>query len=288
MHLFVFNYLMLFIFFSRSLRDTDVFSKSDPVCIVMHRPFGANKWVEYKRTECISNTLNPDFATKILYFYSFEVQQHLKFCIYDIDSKNPNLDNHDFLGELEITLGQLVSGRVVEKPLIDKGCTYVSCGKIVITTEELSSCKEELYIEFVGKDFETTKWFGSTNAFLEFYKTNEDSTTTLVHRTEKAKKTSHPVWKPFNVPLRSFCSGDYDRNIKVVVKDFSSSGAHKIFGVFYTTVRKLSDSSADNIYSVVDETKQVSLFLIKKLSCNNDFMPYWSRWIRIPHIQPWM
>ncbi|KAL7640170.1 UNVERIFIED_CONTAM: hypothetical protein RMT77_009584 [Armadillidium vulgare] len=239
----------------RSLRDTDVFSKSDPVCIIMHRPFGANKWAEYKRTECISNTLNPDFATKILITYNFEVQQHLKFCVYDIDSKNPNLDNHDFLGEFETTLGQLVSSRVLERPLIDKNCSYISCGNIRIITEELSSCREELILQLNGREFENKKWFGSISPFLEFSKANEDGTFTLVHRTEQARKTSTPVWKEFSVPLRSFCSGDYDRNLKVNAKDFVSSGNHKLFGTFHTTVRKLSEGG-ENTYHVINEEKQ--------------------------------
>lgn len=239
----------------RSLRDTDVFSKSDPVCIVMYRPFGANKWVEYKRTECISNTLNPEFANKIPITYNFEVQQHLKFCIYDIDSRNPNLDNHDFLGEFETTLGQLVSCRTLEKPLIDKNCSYISCGNIIITSEELSSCREELILQFNGKEFENKKWFGSISPFMEFYKSNEDGSFTLIHRTEQARKTNAPVWKEFSVPLRSFCSGDYDRNLKISVKDFVSSGNHKPFGNFYTTVRKLSGGE-DNTYWVINEDKK--------------------------------
>ncbi|KAB7504234.1 Copine-8 [Armadillidium nasatum] len=243
----------------RSLRDTDVFSKSDPVCIIMHRPFGANKWAEYKRTECISNTLNPDFATKIMITYNFEVQQHLKFCVYDIDSKNPNLDNHDFLGEFETTLGQLVSSRVLERPLTDKNCSYISCGNIRIITEELSSCREELILQLNGREFENKKWFGSISPFLEFSKANEDGTFTLVHRTEQARKTSTPVWKEFSVPLRSFCSGDYDRNLKVNAKDFVSSGNHKLFGTFHTTVRKLSEGE-NNTYHVINEEKQASIF----------------------------
>lgn len=228
------------------------------MCIVMYRPFGANKWAEYKRTECISNTLNPDFATKILITYNFEVQQHLKFCIYDIDSNNPNLNSHDFLGEFETTLGQLVATRTLEKPLTDKNCSFISCGKIILATEELSSCKEELCLQLNGIEFENKKWFGSINPFIEFSKANEDGSFTLVHRTEPARKTCSPVWKEFSIPLRSFCSGDYDRNIRVSVKDHISSGDHKLFGNFYTTVRKLTEDK-NATYLVINEEKQESI-----------------------------
>jgi hypothetical protein len=49
---------------SRNLRDMDVFSKSDPMCVVYVKPFGSDNFVEFKRTECIQNCLNPDFTVK--------------------------------------------------------------------------------------------------------------------------------------------------------------------------------------------------------------------------------
>ncbi|XP_066942363.1 copine-8-like isoform X1 [Macrobrachium rosenbergii] len=248
----------------RNLRDTDVFSKSDPICVLLYQPFGSAQWTELKRTECIDNTLNPDFATKIPVTYHFEEQQHLKFLIYDIDSDSPNLAHHDFIGEYECTLAQLVSARTVHKPLVNKEYSGDN-GSILLVTEELSSCKEELVVQFVGKKLENRSWFSSLNPFLEFYKANEDGTFTLVHRTETARSTEAPVWKEFSVQLRTFCSGDYERNIKVNCRDFKSSGNHKLIGVFHTTVSKLMEGpGATNNYWVINEEKQGSESL---LSC---------------------
>ena len=42
----------------------DVFSKSDPMCVVYVKPFGSDSFVEFKRTECVENCLNPDFTVK--------------------------------------------------------------------------------------------------------------------------------------------------------------------------------------------------------------------------------
>ncbi|KAG0723359.1 Copine-8 [Chionoecetes opilio] len=189
----------------QNLRDTDVFSKSDPICVVFHQPFGSKEWTEFKRTECIDNTLNPDFATKITITYHFEEQQHLRFKLYDVDSNSPSLHNHDYLGEFECTLAQLVSSQTVNKPLVNPNYSG-NVGSIIITTEELSSCKEELIVQFVGRSLEKRGWFCSTiSPFLEFYKANEDGTFTLVHRTEQVRSTTDPVWKEFSIPLRTFC-----------------------------------------------------------------------------------
>lgn len=245
----------------RNLRDTDVFSKSDPMCVVFYQPFGSKEWTEYKRTECIDNTLNPDFATKISITYHFEEQQRLKFKLFDVDSNSPSLDRHDYLGEFECTLAQLVSSRTVHQRLEDSNLPGDN-GYIILTTEELSSCKEELIVQFVGRKLENRSWFCSISPFLEFYKANEDGTFTLVHRTEQAYKTDSPVWKEFAVPLRTFCSGDYDRNIKVVCNNFKSNGSHKHIGTFYTTVRKIIEGpGAGNTHWLINDERKVCMII---------------------------
>ncbi|XP_064085160.1 copine-8-like isoform X2 [Macrobrachium nipponense] len=240
----------------RNLLDTDVFSKSDPICVLLHQPFGTTEWTELKRTECIKNSLNPDFATKIPLTYRFEEQQRLKFQVFDVDFDSPDLADHDFIGDFECTLALLVSSQKLEKPLVNKD--YSNAGSIILITEELSSCKEELSIQFVAKGLENNSWFSSLNPFLEFYKANEDGTFTLVHRTEKVANTEHPVWKEFNVKTRSFCNGDYDRNLMVKCMNYKSGGNHKLIGVFYTTVNKLKQGpdSANNYWVINEEKKK--------------------------------
>ena len=54
-------------------------SRSDPMCVVYHKSFGSNKWSELLRTEVIWDTLDPDFATKVL-----KVDEILKILIFDL------------------------------------------------------------------------------------------------------------------------------------------------------------------------------------------------------------
>jgi len=53
------------------------------------------------------NCLNPKFSKSFVVDYYFEMVQKLRFEIYDIDSENCSLQDADFLGELECTLGQV-------------------------------------------------------------------------------------------------------------------------------------------------------------------------------------
>lgn len=57
-------YCCVFIF-SRNLLDFDIFSSTDPLCVVYMKTIEDLEWSEVGRTECIDNTLNPIFVTKV-------------------------------------------------------------------------------------------------------------------------------------------------------------------------------------------------------------------------------
>jgi len=84
------------------------------MCVTYIQPFGESRWTEFHRTEVVSNTHEPEFASKVQMCYRFEERQPLKFEIYDVDSSSPNLEEHDFLGVAICTLGQIVSSGKVE------------------------------------------------------------------------------------------------------------------------------------------------------------------------------
>lgn len=63
------------------------------------------------------NCLNPKFSKTFVIDYYFEMVQKLRFEIYDIDSDDCSVQDADFLGELECTLGQVgrLSGQILNK-----------------------------------------------------------------------------------------------------------------------------------------------------------------------------
>ena len=256
----------------RNLCDYDVLSKSDPMCVVFYKPFGAptndSSWQELLRTECIQNNLNPDFTTKIQMTYYFEQQQHLKFDMYDVDSTSIRLSDHDFIGGVQCTLGQIVSagggagaeGQGLKLQLSNPDRRGAKCGEIIIISEELSMCKDELEIQFVGKKLDKKDWFGSSDPFLQISRANErPGDFTVVHRTEHINNNVNPVWKKFVIPLRSLCNGDLDRNLKIECFDYNNSGNHSYIGEFFVTARQLMEGpgSANN-YSCINAKKKVS------------------------------
>merc|ERR1719450_395963 len=232
------------------------------------KPFGApansNTWQELMRTESIQNSLNPDFAKKVQINYCFEQQQHLKFDIYDVDSHSNKLADHDFIGSVQTTLGQIVSagggagsqGQGLKLKLSNPERSNV--GDVIIQSEELSECKDDLEIQFVGKKLDKKDWFGSSDPFLQISRANErPGDFTLVHRTEHINNNINPTWKKFTIPLRTLCNGDLDRNLKIECFDYNNSGNHSFIGEFYVTANQLMKGpNSENHHPCINPKKK--------------------------------
>uniref|UniRef100_G1RIM0 Copine-5 n=1 Tax=Nomascus leucogenys TaxID=61853 RepID=G1RIM0_NOMLE len=248
----------------RNLLDKDMFSKSDPLCVMYTQGMENKQWREFGRTEVIDNTLNPDFVRKFIVDYFFEEKQNLRFDLYDVDSKSPDLSKHDFLGQAFCTLGEIVGspGSRLEKPLTigafslnsrtgkpmpavsNGGVPGKKCGTIILSAEELSNCRDVATMQFCANKLDKKDFFGKSDPFLVFYRSNEDGTFTICHKTEVMKNTLNPVWQTFSIPVRALCNGDYDR--------------HDFIGEFTTSYRELARGQSQfNIYEVVNPKKKM-------------------------------
>ncbi|XP_031728182.1 copine-3-like isoform X2 [Anarrhichthys ocellatus] len=223
-----------------NLLDMDAFSKSDPLC-VLHMNSSGPHWCEIGRTENIQNCLNPKFSKTFVIDYYFEMVQKLKFEVYDIDSENGSLQDADFLGELECTLGQVVSSRKLTRPLVMKNKTPAGKGTISICAEERTD-NRVVEFEAAGRKLDKKDFFGKSDPFLEFYKQAETGWQ-LAHRTEVVKNNLNPIWRPFRIPLQSLCGGDVEKSIKVECYDYNNSGSHDFIGSFETTLSQIQQAS---------------------------------------------
>ncbi|XP_077983033.1 copine-8-like [Glandiceps talaboti] len=241
----------------RNLLDKDVLSKSDPMCVLYTTQLGSTNFAEFERTEHIKDTLNPDFVRKFVIDYYFEELQKLKFDIYDVDSPRSALSSHDFLGRLECNLGEILGApnQRLERPL--KGPSRNS-GKIIVSAEEVSDCKDVFTMQFKGTRLDKMDFFGKSDPFLVFYRCNEDMTYTICHKTEVIMKTLNPIWKSFKLSARALCNGDLDRTIKVECYDWNSSGSsHDYIGEFQTNARELAKGPGySNHYELINPKKK--------------------------------
>ncbi|XP_067929315.1 copine-8-like isoform X2 [Watersipora subatra] len=222
----------------RNLRNKDITSKSDPICVLYMCEFGNNNYFEVGRTEKIKDTLNPDFVKKFILEYRFEEQQKLRFLIVDSDEAG-DLSAAEFLGQLECSLGEVVASGATTRSLKAKGCTH-DCGSILVRCEEVIACNDVLNIKLRGTKLDKKDTFGKSDPFLVFSKVNEDQSYTAVHKTEVIKNTLDPVWREISVSVSALCNGDVNRSLKVQCFDWDSDGSHDLIGEFLTNVAELS------------------------------------------------
>uniref|UniRef100_A0A4W4ER66 C2 domain-containing protein n=1 Tax=Electrophorus electricus TaxID=8005 RepID=A0A4W4ER66_ELEEL len=233
------------------------------LCVLYTQGVETKQWREFGRTEVIDNTLNPDFVRKFILDYFFEEKQNLRFDLYDVDSKSPDLSKHDFLGQMFCTLGEIVGSPAsrLEKPLGFPPQIWIpgkKCGTIILTAEELGNCRDSATMQFCANKLDKKDFFGKSDPFMVFYRSNEDGTFTICHKTEVVKNTLNPVWQAFPIPVRALCNGDYDRTIKVEVYDWDRDGSHDFIGEFTTSYRELARGQSQfNVYEVVNLKKKM-------------------------------
>uniref|UniRef100_A0AAY5EBG9 C2 domain-containing protein n=1 Tax=Electrophorus electricus TaxID=8005 RepID=A0AAY5EBG9_ELEEL len=190
---------------------------------------GTKEWREFGRTEVIENTLNPDFVRKFVLDYFFEEKQNLRFDVYNVDSRSSNISKHSFLGQTFCTLGEII----------------VSTAFLIFSGSDLTT------MQLCANKLDKKDFFGKSDPFLVFYRSNEDGTFTICHKTEVIKNTLNPVWQSFTIPVRALCNGDYDRTVKVDVYDWDRDGSHDFIGEFTTSYRELSRGQSQfNVYEV--------------------------------------
>ncbi|KPP63807.1 hypothetical protein Z043_117902 [Scleropages formosus] len=223
-----------------NLLDMDIGSKSDPLCVLLMNSSGS-QWFEVARTERVQNCLSPKFAKKFVVDYYFELVQKLMFRIYDIDNKTVDLSDDDFLGELECTLGQIVSSQKLTRPLVLKNKKPAGKGTITISAEEIKD-NRVVNFEVEARKLDNKDFFGKSDPYLEFYKQTETAWQ-LAHRTEVVKNNLNPTWRPFQIPLQSLCGGDMDKPIKVECYDYDNDGSHDLIGIFETNMTRLLQAS---------------------------------------------
>uniref|UniRef100_A0A8C7YG52 Copine family member IX n=1 Tax=Oryzias sinensis TaxID=183150 RepID=A0A8C7YG52_9TELE len=222
-----------------------------PLLVVLYlQAVGTKEWREFGRTEVIDNTRNPDFVRKFVLDFFFEEKQNLRFDV------NTLLSHHfkDFLGQTFCTLGEIIgsTGGRLERTL-SKNCIRT----ITILKSACLPLQDIATMQLCANKLDKKDFFGKSDPFLVFYRSNEDGTFTICHKTEVIKNTLNPVWQPFTIPVRALCNGDYDRTVKVDVYDWDRDGRHDFIGEFTTSYRELSRGQNQfNVYEVLNPKKK--------------------------------
>lgn len=217
-----------------NLSDCDIITKSDPQVIVYGFDVTGKKY-EVGRTEVIQDNLNPKFVKKVIMQYNFEQIQRLRFEVHDIDPVGGN----DFLGALNTTLADIISARssAFKQPLV--GGPRKKSGYLIVTAEELTACKQVVTFNLHASNLPSyCCGIFNPSAKVHVYKSSEDGSSTIVHRSKTARKTSNPDFEVFRLKLVTLCNGDLDRTIKFELIDQRFKREESL-GSFETTINSL-------------------------------------------------
>ena len=131
--------LLRLTFACKRLPNMDTFTRTDGMAVLYERRGrgGCALWQQIGMTEVIMDTLDPEWVQCFDVPYKFEEKQVFKVVVYDIDDFKQlhNLAIHDFVGEVEFTLHEVVTAKdqILVRPISAQKRDAV----IEITGEEL-------------------------------------------------------------------------------------------------------------------------------------------------------
>lgn len=266
---------------ANNLMDLDVFSKSDPICLIYEKTSGRKattteeitvptwkdkQWTERGRTEVVMNNLNPQFTKTFLLPYFFEETQLLRFEIYDADSPTvgQDLSSHDFLGRFECVLAQIVSYSTLKAHLGKTGQIgaqwrnkdkNTKTGSITIYAEEDEKA-EKIQFDVCGEGLDKKDFFGKSDPYLNFKRKFDDGSTHLIHRTEVKPKTLDPRWATVQINTQTLCAKDGDRPIIIECYDHDKWKKDDLIGTAQTTLNELLRGSSDAVEILLTNEKK--------------------------------
>ncbi|KAM3138198.1 hypothetical protein pb186bvf_009661 [Paramecium bursaria] len=242
----------------RDLLDLHTKKVSDPYVVML--VYFPPSWQEYGRTQKIDNNIDPNFTKSITIQYNFQIQQHLRFQVYDyIDEKRSNL-----VGKVETTLSEIVGEKDQQKTLTLYDDTNLKGGAILIRADYVNSCPDKVTIQLRGKNISTNLPNGA-NAFLRFYRLIKDNLNpVLVYETETIINNNNPEWKSIVLRAQTLCNGQYFMPIKIELWEFNLNGRHLLLGETAVTLDQLKNRVTEkNLINKFDLTKFVGTLFIQ-------------------------
>ncbi|CAK94291.1 unnamed protein product (macronuclear) [Paramecium tetraurelia] len=210
----------------RGLANMDLFSKSDPFVILQIQQ--NHNWFDFGKTEIINDNLNPNFTKTFIIDYFFECQQPLKFIVNDDDGDG----KFDFIGSAETTLG-CIAGSRDQMLIVDLKRGSKTTGSLIIKAEQVRSLNKKLSMQIIGDQFPNRScipWL-SLCPFFRIYRQSQDANQNLlIYQSEHVKFCLDPKWRRLDITLQKLCNGNLDKQLKLEVWDYFTTGNPDLIG----------------------------------------------------------
>jgi Copine/C2 domain len=226
---------------------------SDPFAVVTHLGTAGEPPKCLGRTEEASNNLSPDWQYVFRFSYDFGCPTKLCVTIFDhIRNDYKNMGSAIFdVGEV---LGQ--PGASEAKRLKQGG--------VIIAHIRKGTSSGELRLKIKGHHLTNVEGFmKKSDPFFELHKRAEDEdgfiTWEKIYSSKVIKDTLNPCWPELVMDLATFCGGDLNLQVKLIVFDHEKKGNHDSMGETTVTVNRLFDACTDG----KDDSSQALVLKLK-------------------------
>ncbi|XP_074325136.1 protein BONZAI 1-like isoform X2 [Apium graveolens] len=224
-----------------NLRDLGALSESNPVAVINVK--GSDGTLqELGRTEVVPKSQNPQWTTKHIISYYFEVVQTLVFHLYNVDEqfqdlevKMLKLDELQLLGEATCVLSEIIT-KSSRSLTIDLMCIEDSIrtnhrgksGHLTICAEECANSKITTELVLRCLDLECEDLFGRTDPFVVISKCLDNGAPLPICKTEVLNNDLTPVWEPVFLNIQQV--GSKETSLLIECFNYNSNGRHDLIG----------------------------------------------------------
>jgi hypothetical protein len=214
---------------AKNVVKLDVASSSDPICVAYMRESG--EFHEFGRTEVVPNNPNPSWVQSFLVTYRFEIEQRLKFIVYDCDGRDHDLMKHKVVGSVEVDVRTLVAshGKEWRADLVLEGSPEKR-GKLCMVVERAQVSSKVLMGQLRSDNLRKVHTFSRNCPFFMITRPSEGGGDLPVYRSEIVPRCLGCTWRDFDILGASVANGDNALPLKVSVYDGKSKREPTLIG----------------------------------------------------------
>ena len=251
------------------LKDMDVITVSDPICVLFIQDQG--QWKEFSRTEVIWNNLNPEWVTFFTIMYVFEIRQPICFRVYDVDSADADLNKQNLIGEAITELSQIIAntgGLTMELKVT--GRTDFR-GTITVTPEQVENCASVVQGRINALRLKKLHLIWGNDPFFIISKAAEAGRYLPIYQSEVNKKLRY---KRFSIPYQVLCNVDPDRPIRISFHDYRAHKNALLIGYHDTTFARLSEQLGQVLQLTNERNENCGQFRFEELNLQQHYNFY--------------
>ena len=198
-------------------------------------------------------------------YYIFEMNQPIRFEIYDCDSEKSSLKNHDFIGYCETDAHFIISNLDQELTFDLKNDNKKGKrGKIILMCQQTQESNISFEGQIQANKLKKMKTFARNNPFFEISKTSESGRLLPIYRSEIQKKCFGCTFKNFQIPYHALCTSGLDDPITITFYDNQRNKTPKMIGKYESSIRHFMES-IQTYFDITDsKSKTAGNFLFRK------------------------